>query len=148
MVCQSPQAQLPDGSITYTYSKECSRNVTNQTSLALLQQTFLGSKTQQQMESNPRSELINRCLKSETLKMETSEDIKTSLQKGEWVTSIDFKDAYFHIPVNQQYRKYLRFYIHCQSYQFRALPFSQSHISSSFSQAYPDLSCPVSGIKV
>ena len=31
--------------------------------------------------------------------METPETIRTSLQAGEWVTSIDFKDAYFHIPI-------------------------------------------------
>ena len=30
--------------------------------------------------------------------METPETIRTSLQQGEWVTSIDFKDAYFLIP--------------------------------------------------
>ena len=41
--------------------------------------------------------------------METSETIRTSLQQGEWVTSIDFKDAYFHIPTQEQSRKYLRF---------------------------------------
>ena len=29
--------------------------------------------------------------------METPETIRTSLQQGEWVTSVDFKDAYFHI---------------------------------------------------
>ena len=32
--------------------------------------------------------------------METPETIKTSLQTGKWVKSIDFKDAYFHIPKN------------------------------------------------
>ena len=43
--------------------------------------------------------------------METPETIKTSLQAGEWVTSIDFKDAYFHIPIHSQSRKYMRFHI-------------------------------------
>ena len=32
--------------------------------------------------------------------METPETIRTSLQQGEWVTSVDFKDAYFHIPIS------------------------------------------------
>ena len=40
-----------------------------------------------------------------------SETIRTSLQQVEWVTSIDFKDAYFHIPIQEQSRKYLRFHI-------------------------------------
>ena len=37
--------------------------------------------------------------------METLETIKTSLQQGEWVTFIVFKDAYFHIPIQEQSRK-------------------------------------------
>ena len=58
--------------------------------------------------------------------METPETIRTSLQQGEWVTSIDFKDAYFHIPIQEQSRKYLRFHVQGQTYQFKALPFSLS----------------------
>ena len=52
-----------------------------------------------------------------------SETIRTSLQQGEWVTSVDFKEAYFHIPIQEQSRKYLRFHIQRQAYQFKALPF-------------------------
>ena len=36
--------------------------------------------------------------------METPETIRTSLQQGEWVTSVDFKDAYFHIPIHTNTR--------------------------------------------
>ena len=36
----------------------------------------------------------------------------------EWVTSIDFKDAYFHIPIQEQSRKYLRFRIQGSSIRF------------------------------
>ena len=60
------------------------------------------------------------------LKMETPETIRTSLLQGEWVTSIDFKDAYFHIPIQEQSRKYHRFHGQGQTYQFKALPFSLS----------------------
>ena len=58
--------------------------------------------------------------------METPETIRTSLQQGEWVTSIDFKDAYFHIPIQEQARKYLRFHVEGRTYQFKALPFGLS----------------------
>ena len=58
--------------------------------------------------------------------METPETIRTSLQHGEWITSIDFKDAYFHIPIQEQSRKYLRFHVQGQTYQFKALPFGLS----------------------
>ena len=58
--------------------------------------------------------------------METPESIRTSLQKGKWVTSIDFKEAYFHIPINPQSRKYLHFHMQGQFYQFKALPLGLS----------------------
>ena len=64
--------------------------------------------------------------------METPETIRTSLQLGEWVTSIDFKDAYFHIPIHSQPRKYMRFHIQGQSYQFKALPFGLSTAPMEF----------------
>ena len=35
-----------------------------------------------------------------------SETIRATLQQWEWVTSIDFKDAYFHIPIQEQSRTY------------------------------------------
>ena len=64
--------------------------------------------------------------------METPETIRTSLQQGEWVTSIDFKDAYFHIPIQEQSRKYLRFDVQGQTYQFKALPFGLSTAPMEF----------------
>ena len=72
--------------------------------------------------SRPRYILssLNKYLKSEKFKMETPE---RTLQKGEWVTLIDFKDAYFHIPINPQSRKKLHFQV--LSYQFKALPLLQ-----------------------
>ena len=66
---------------------------------------------------------LNTFLNTESFKMETPETIRTSLQIGEWVTSIDFKDAYFHIPIHSQSRKYMHFHIQGQSYQFKARPF-------------------------
>ena len=42
---------------------------------------------------------LNKFPKAYKFKMETPETIRSSLQTGEWVTSIDFKDAYFYIPI-------------------------------------------------
>ena len=55
--------------------------------------------------------------------METPESIRTSLRQGEWVTSIDLSDAYLHIPIHPQSRKFLRFHHKETSYQFTSLPF-------------------------
>ena len=65
---------------------------------------------------------LNTFLNTGTFKMETPETIRTSLQAGEWVTSIDFKEAYFHIPIHSQSRKYMRFYLQGRSYQFKPFP--------------------------
>ena len=64
--------------------------------------------------------------------METPETIRTSLQQREWVTSVDFKDAYFHIPIQEQSRKYLRFHVQGRTYQFKALPFGLSTAPMEF----------------
>ena len=58
---------------------------------------------------------LNRFLHVKTFKMETPESIRLSLQQGEWVTSLDFSYAYFHIPINQVSRKYLRFHLEGQT---------------------------------
>ena len=55
--------------------------------------------------------------------METPESIRTSLVPGEWVSSIDLSDAYLHIPIHPNSRKYLRFCYKAQVFQFTSLPF-------------------------
>ena len=75
---------------------------------------------------------LNTFLNTGTFKMETPETIRTSLQAGEWVTSIDFKEAYFHIPIHSQSRKYMRFHLQGRPYQFKALPFGLSTAPMEF----------------
>ena len=47
----------------------------------------------------------------------------TSLIPGEWVSSIDLSDAYLHIPIHPNSRKYPRFCYKAQVFQFTSLPF-------------------------
>ena len=75
---------------------------------------------------------LNQFLKAQKFKMETPETMRTFLQEGEWVTSIDFKETYFHIPIHEQSRKYLRFHIQGQTYQFKVLPFGLSTAPMEF----------------
>ena len=58
--------------------------------------------------------------------MDTPETIQTFLQQGEYVTSVDVMDAYFHILIHPHSRKYLRFQVQGTTYQFKALPFGLS----------------------
>ena len=69
------------------------------------------------------SHRLNTFLHVEKFKMETPESIRTSLIPGEWVSSIDLSDAYLHIPIHPNSRKYLRFCYNSQVFQFTSLPF-------------------------
>ena len=66
---------------------------------------------------------LNQFLTVTKFKMETPESIRASLRKGEWVTSLDLTDAYLHVPIHAQSRKFLRFHHRGISYQFMSLPF-------------------------
>ena len=79
-------------------------------SLAFYNRLFLVPKPNNRWRPILDLSQLNLFLKPGTFKMETPETITLSLQKGEWVTSLDLSDAYFHIPINQRSRKYLRFF--------------------------------------
>ena len=106
--------------------------VHKQTSLGFFNRLFLVPKPNNQWRPILDLSNLNLFLKSKKFKMETPETIRISLQKGEWVTSIDFKDTYFHIPMQQQSRKYLRFHVQGQTFQFKALPFGLSTAPMEF----------------
>ena len=100
--------------------------VKHQTSLGFFNRLFLVPKPNNKWRHILDLSKLNLFLKMEKFKMETLETIRTSLQQGERVTSIDFRDAYFHIPIQEQSRKYLRFHVQGQTYQFKALHFGLS----------------------
>lgn len=66
---------------------------------------------------------LNRYITAPRFKMETVASILDSMQTGTWCTSLDLQDAFLHVPIAKRHRKYLRFKVQGQSYQFRALPF-------------------------
>ena len=89
------------------------------TSLAFYNRLFIVPKPNQKLRPVLDLSALNKFLNVKTFKMETPETIRISLQQGEWVTSLDFSDAYFHIPVHTRFFQNL-------SYQFRSLPFGLS----------------------
>ena len=82
---------------------------------------------------------LNKFLKIQRFKMETPESIRASLQPQEWVTSLDLKDAYLHIPVEPSQRKFLRFHVAGQSYQFSAMPFGLATAPKDFVQVMKEV---------
>ncbi len=65
---------------------------------------------------------LNKYIDNDTFTMETAETIRSVIEIGEYTTSIDYQDAYFHILINKRFRKYLRFAFEGVTYQLRVLP--------------------------
>ena len=118
LLCQSPQEPLPAGGITLAYRQTCSGTSTKPNISEFLQPTIFSPKATQQMETYIRSEQTESFPQGREIQNGDTGNHQVILQQGEWVTSIDFKDAYIHIPIQEQSRKYLRFHVQGQTYQF------------------------------
>ena len=72
--------------------------------------------------------------------METSLSVFHSLHPGDWMISIDLQDAYLQVSVHPESRRYLRFCLGHQTFQFRALCFGLSSAPQVFTHVMaPDL---------
>ena len=132
LLCKSPQEQIPVGGIASASDHKCSGTGNHSKVTRVFNRLFLVPTPNNWWRPILDLSTLNTFLSTESFKMETPETIRTSLQAGEWVTSIDFMDAYFHIPIDNQSRKYIRFHVQGQSYQFKALPFSLSTAPMEF----------------
>ena len=70
--------------------------------------------------------LLNRYIKKQSFKMETVKSVRQAMRLNDWAVSIDLTDAYLHVPIHHQSRKYLCFVHEDQVYHFMALPFGMS----------------------
>ena len=77
---------------------------------------------------------LNQFIVVPSFKMETLFSIIAALQPNEWITKIDLKDAYHHILVHVNIRKYFRFVVAGTVYQFRVLPFGLSTAPREFTK--------------
>jgi hypothetical protein len=66
---------------------------------------------------------LNRHLVIPKFRMESAITIMKSLAKGDWVVSVDIKDAYLHVPIHPQYQRYLHLAYQGKVYKFTVLPF-------------------------
>ena len=125
--------------VTDLINKLLVEKVIIRSSLAFYNRLFLVPKPNQRWRPILDLSHLNLFLKPGTFKMETPETIRLSLQKGEWVTSLDFSDAYFHIPISQRSRKYLRFFLGRKAYQFTALPFGLATAPLEFTKVVKEV---------
>ena len=83
---------------------------------------------------------LNKFVAKEKFSMECPRTVLLSLQKSDWLTSIDLQDAYFHIPIHKSSRPYLRFQWRGTVYQFRALCFGLSTAPFIFTRVFQPVS--------
>ncbi len=53
--------------------------------------------------------VLNQYVQTYHFKMEGLQALKDLIKPGDWLAKVDLKDAYFAIPIDPSYRKYLRF---------------------------------------
>ena len=78
--------------------------------------------------------LLNLYIKKQPFKLETVKSVSHSIVINDWAVSTDLTDAYLHVPIHPQSRKYLRFMYKDQIFQFTALPFGMSLSSLIFTK--------------
>jgi len=66
---------------------------------------------------------LNYHVKSEHFKMESLHTVKSLLQKEDWMTKVDLKDAFFMVPIAKNFHHLLLFKANAESFQFLCLPF-------------------------
>ena len=64
--------------------------------------------------------ILNQYIRKQPFKMETVKSVRQSIL-NDWAVSIDLMDAYLHVPIHPQSRKYLRFIYGHQVFQFTVL---------------------------
>ncbi|XP_074544637.1 uncharacterized protein LOC141804210 [Halichoeres trimaculatus] len=93
---------------------------------------------------------LNSFLKVMPFHMLTTADVLHTVAQGDWFTSIDLKDAYFHIPIAWAHRRFLRFAYRGCHWQFRVLPFGLSLSPRVFTRCMAAALAPLQarGLKV
>ena len=78
--------------------------------------------------------VFNKVIMKRPFHMLTIRQVLECVHQGDWFTSIDLKDAYFHVAIIPKHRKYLRFSFQGIPYQYNRLPFGYSLAPCTFSK--------------
>ena len=108
--------------------------VTNVTSLGYYSWLFPVPKKTGDLRPVIDLSTLNRHKVVPHFKMEMQGSLRSAIRSQEWTVSIDIRDAYLHVLMRQAVRKYLRFVVNKQDYQFTCLLFGladwQLHLAS------------------
>ena len=86
--------------------------------------------------------LLNCFVDVSHFRIGTIQSVLLSVRQGDWMASIDLREAYLQVPVHPESRRFLRFVAHGRTYQFKALCFGLS----TALQVFTRVMVPVSAI--
>ena len=79
---------------------------------------------------------LNQFVQRIHFKMENIQMAMNFVSPGDYIVSLDLKDAYFSVPIFQPHCKYLRFIWRDQRYEFTCLPFGYSLAPRVFTKIF------------
>src|SRR4051794_10352144 len=77
---------------------------------------------------------LNRHIRYAHFKMENIGILRKAIQKNDWTVKIDIKDAYLHVPMHADSKRFLAFRWKGKTYQFKAMPFGISSAPRVFTK--------------
>jgi hypothetical protein len=77
---------------------------------------------------------LNAFLNVKKFTMETADVIKRAVEEDSWATSVDFSDAFHHLPIHKHFRPFLAFQVDGVRYMYKACPFGLSPIPQVFTE--------------
>ena len=83
---------------------------------------------------------LNHFILKTPFKMGRLQAVLLSVRQGDWMVSLDLKDAYLQVSIHPESRKFLRFMAFGKSYQFRALCFGLSTAPQVFTRVMAPVS--------
>ncbi|KAF7251740.1 hypothetical protein EYD10_02473 [Varanus komodoensis] len=76
----------------------------------------------------------NWFITAKKFRMTTLQNILLLLRKEDWFASLDLKDTYFHISIHPCHRRFLRFAVAAQLFEFTILPFRLATVLRVFTK--------------
>lgn len=76
--------------------------------------------------------VLNKYLRTYKFKMLTLRQLLSAIRPGDWFTTIDLTDAYFHVAIHPDHRQFLRFAFEGIAYEYLVLPFGLSLAPRTF----------------
>ncbi|XP_053195327.1 LOW QUALITY PROTEIN: uncharacterized protein LOC128379724 [Scomber japonicus] len=86
---------------------------------------------------------FNGFLKRLPFRMLRLSRLLSAVRHGNWFTTVDLRNAYFHIPIHRGHRKYLRFFFQGTAYEYAVLPFGLSLSPRTFTKCMEAVLAPL-----